>query len=347
MKIAPMKIVIVGNYNEKKAGANFYATVRKLTNGFTRNGHHVMPFSDRDVAREESGWGIGRAGGRGANRRLIELVGNFRPDLLILFHADKIANDTIREIRASRPDMPVAVINLDPLFLPENPPRIRRFAEVADVTFVTTAGARLQEFATLRHRVAFIPNPVDPSVESLECFAREDQASDLICTIGSEQGTPWRGEFMRALRDKVPECRYAYYGLDEQPSVFGGAYFDAIGNARMGLNLSRADDHYLYSSDRFAQYAGNGLLTFVARETGYDDIFTDEEFVFYRDMEDLADRLRFFLAHDGDRQRVARNGHARYHALFNERLVARFVEQVAVSGEAEDGFAWPTTVHSG
>ena len=35
-----MRIVIAGNYNEKRAGANFYATVRKLTNGFIRNGHH-------------------------------------------------------------------------------------------------------------------------------------------------------------------------------------------------------------------------------------------------------------------------------------------------------------------
>src|SRR5690606_29628962 len=141
--LSPMRIVLVGNFNEKRAGANFYATVRKLANGFVRNGHQVMSFSDRDVAREASKWGIGRAGDSHANERLIELCANFRPDLLVLFHADKIANETVRELRRRLPALRVCVVNIDALFLPENVARIHRFAEVADMTFITTAGERL------------------------------------------------------------------------------------------------------------------------------------------------------------------------------------------------------------
>ncbi|MEX0838377.1 MAG: glycosyltransferase [Parvibaculum sp.] len=342
-----MRIVLAGNYNEKRAGINFYATVRKLTNGFVRNGHLVMPFSDRDVAREQGRFGIGRAGTRHVNRRLLELCENFRPDLLVLFHADKVSNHTVREIRSLLPGLRVAVVNLDPIFIPENPPRIRRFAEVADVTFITTAGERLKEFATPTHGMAFIPNPADLSIETLKCFARNDQPFDFLCAIGTERTTPQRGQMMREIAARVPEARYAFYGLAERPYVYGSAYFEAIASARMGLNLNRANDHYLYSSDRFAQYAGNGLLVFVSRSTGYDDIFSDEEFAFYRDVDDLADRLRYFLKNDNERQRIARNGHARYHSLFSERLVARFIEEVVFDRALSGDYAWPTEIYRG
>jgi hypothetical protein len=341
-----MRIVIAGNFNEQKAGANFYATIRKLTNGFIRNGHAVIPYSDRDVSRLQGRFGVGRAGDAEANRRLVELCRQYRPELLVLMHADKISNETIGEIKALRPAPLVAVVNLDPLFLPENPPRIRRFGEAADITFITTAGDRLDAFATGRHRVAFIPNPADRSIESLECFARADQPFDLLCTIGSERGTPWRGAIMRDIEARVPEARFAFYGLEGRPSVFGSAYFDAIAEARMGLNLSRADDHYLYSSDRLAQYAGNGLLVFVARSTGYGDIFGEDEFAFFDGMEDLAQRLRHFLAHDDERRAVAVRGHARYHAIFSERLVARFIEEASFGRLASD-YAWPTRIYGG
>lgn len=340
-----MRIVIAGNYNERKAGANFYATIRKLANGFVRNGHAVMPFSDRDAARESGRLRIGRRGDAEANRRLIELCRQFRPDLLILLHADRIANATLAEIKASKAAPIVAVVNLDPLFLPENPPRIRRFAEVADITFLTTAGERLAEFATPTHRVAFMPNPADRSIETLECFARTDQSFDLFCAIGREKGTPWRAETMRAVAARVPEARCAFFGLADKPPVFGSDYFDAIADARMGLNLNRNDGDYLYSSDRMAQYAGNGLLLFIARSTGYGDIFSDDEFVFYDGLDELAEKLRYFLAHDAERQKVARAGHAKYHALFNERAVARYIEDV-VFGRAPD-CAWPTSLYGG
>lgn len=340
-----MRIVLVGNFNEKRAGANFYATVRKLANGFIRNGHQVMTFSDRDVAREVHKWGIGRGGDAHANERLVELCSNFRPELLVLFHADKIANDTVRELRSMLPSLRVCMINIDALFLTENVARIRRFAEVADMTFITTAGGRLDAFVTPTHSLAFIPNPADPSIDTLQCFAGSDQPFDFLCAVGAETSSTSRGRFLREIEARVPEARCAFYGLDERPALQGMAYYDAIASTRMGLNLNREEGYPLYSSDRLAQYAGNGLLVFVARSTGYDEIFSDEEFAFYRDQDELADKLRHFLKNDGERRRIARNGHERYHAFFSERLVARYIEDVMAGGALSHAYAWPTELH--
>ncbi|MES1990546.1 MAG: glycosyltransferase [Pseudomonadota bacterium] len=342
-----MRIVVAGNFNERKAGANFYATVRKLVNGFTRNGHLVISFSDRDVAREQGRFGFGRAGDGEANRRLVALARQFRPDLVVLVHADKITNATLAEIKALDPAPRVAVVNLDPLFLTENPPRIRRFGEVSDITFITTAGAKLDVYATASHRMAFMPNPTDASIETLSCYRDTSQSVDLLCSIGSEKGTPWRADAMRALKAAVPEARYGFYGIDGKGPVFGARYFDAIADARMGLNLNRSDEDYLYSSDRLAQFAGNGLLVFVARSSGYGDIFSDEEFAFYDGPDDLAQKLRHYLAHDDQRRAVAEKGHAKYHALFNERIVARFIVEATFRRHVERDYAWPTTVYGG
>lgn len=341
-----MRIVLVGNYNERREGANFYASVRKFTNGFIRNGHQVMSFSDRDVARETGKLGVFRGGDAYANERLIALCRNFRPDLLVLCHADKITNDTVRELRRLRPAMRVAVVNFDALFLPENAERIRRFAEVADTTFVTTADERLRDFVTPTHSLAFIPNPADPSIETLQCFAGNDQLYDLFCAVGAENASTPRGRLLKEIETQVPEARCAFYGFECRRQLSGQDYFDAIAASRMGLNLNRDDSYFLYSSDRLAQYAGNGLLVFVARASGYDEIFTDEEFAFYRDTPELADKLRYFLKNDGERQRIARNGHERYHMLFSERLAARYIEQVMLGQATEDAYAWPTTVYA-
>ncbi len=342
-----MRIVVAGNFNERKAGANFYATVRKIANGFTRNGHMVIPFSDRDVAREQGRFGIGRAGDAEANRRLIALCRQFRPALLVLVHADKISNATLSEIKTLTPAPRIAVVNLDPLFLGENPPRIRRFGEVADITFITTAGDKLADYATPSHRMVFMPNPTDASIETLTCHAHNDQPFDVLAGIGSEKGTPWRADAMRALKVAVPQARCDFYGLDGQGPVFGSAYLDAIAHARMGLNLNRSDEDYLYSSDRLAQFAGNGLLVFVARSSGYDDIFTNDEFAFYDGPDDLAQRLRYFLAHEAERQATAARGHAKYHALFNERVVALFLVEATFGQIDAADYGWPITVYGG
>jgi hypothetical protein len=262
-------------------------------------------------------------------------------------HADQIAIDTLREIKGFLPGLRIAAVNVDALFVPDNLPRIRRLADVADITFITTAGDALAQFATPTHRVAFIPNPTDRSIEDLECFARTDQAYDLLCAVGSVSGAPWRADAMRALKATVPEGRYGFFGIDGQGPIFGAAYFDAIANSRMGLNLNRSDADYLYSSDRLAQFAGNGLLVFVERTSGYSDLFGEDEFAFYEGPAELAQRLRHFLAHDDERRAVAQKGHAKYHALFNERIVARFIAEATFGVHKAADYAWPTTVHHG
>jgi hypothetical protein len=128
------------------------------------------------------------------------------------------------------------------------------------------------------------------------------------------------------------------------PHLAGAPYQEALGRCALGLNASRRNDLLLYSSDRLAQMVGSGQVGLVDRATGYDRLFSDGEMGFFGSIEELAALIRGLLADSGRRQRIAAAGRARYHALFNETVVARYVVDVAFDMHDPGRYEWPTLV---
>jgi hypothetical protein len=114
--------------------------------------------------------------------------------------------------------------------------------------------------------------------------------------------------------------------------------------AAIGLNLSRRDDVFLYSSDRFAQMVGNGVAVLVERATGYDTLFGEDELAFFSSIEELIDQVRRLTSDPAAWQKLAKAGRERYHALFNEQIVARYVVDVASGTLDISAYPWPTLI---
>ena len=76
----------------------------------------------------------------------------------------------------------------------------------------------------------------------------------------------------------------------------------------MGLNLSRGKPTKYYSSNRIASIMGNGLLTFVDKKVQMDDFFNKNEIIFYQNINDLADKIKFYSKNDKLRKKIAKNG---------------------------------------
>ena len=96
------KVIHVANFSPKTKGSSFFhAPAVKLTNGLIRNGHAVVTFSDRDVARASTIFGHRKFGIRGANDKLRDLCREVQPHLLLLGHADVIRPGTIADIRTA------------------------------------------------------------------------------------------------------------------------------------------------------------------------------------------------------------------------------------------------------
>lgn len=342
-----LRILHVGSFGFLARGSSLHGVGPKLSNGFARNGHYVFNFDARQIARGATWFGSRKLGARRANRLLLQFADHFAPEVLVLGHADVIAADTIAELRRRRPALMVLQWNVDPVFNAKNVGRIRNKMAVVDATFVSTAGRHLEPLRSGGHRVWFMPNPADPAIERGRNFEKAELPADFFFAAGT-------GDLVRhhcghacdvnALLDRierdVPGIVMRYQGLKGRPFTAGGAYQDALESVRMGLNLSRRSDHYLYSSNRMAHLMGNGILTFIDRGTGFGDLFVEDELVMYSSEDELIDRIRFFHAHDEARRRVAAAGWRRYYALFDSARVAGYLIDTLAGLVDPRSFSW-------
>ena len=93
----------------------------------------------------------------------------------------------------------------------------------------------------------------------------------------------------------------------------------------MGLNLSRGLPTKHYSSNRIASLMGNGLLTFIDRKTCLNDFFSQNEIVFYNNLDDLANKILYYKKNDKIRKKIASNGKKKYFKLFNETKISKYI----------------------
>ena len=71
----------------------------------------------------------------------------------------------------------------------------------------------------------------------------------------------------------------------------------------MGLNLSRTNSVKYYTSNRISSLIGNGLMTFIDIRTQLNDFFNDNEVVFYKNINDLVQKLNFYKNNENQRKK--------------------------------------------
>ena len=76
----------------------------------------------------------------------------------------------------------------------------------------------------------------------------------------------------------------------------------------MGLNLSQGSAVKYYSSDRFAQIIGNGLMVLVDEKTRFSDFLNKKEIVTYKNITDLAKKIIRYSKNDKLRSSIAKRG---------------------------------------
>jgi len=347
-----MRILHAGNFGSRAKGAFLHSVAAKLSRGLIRAGHHVVDFADRDVARAATPFGARKLGIIGANQALTRLAHDMRPDLLFLGHADTLHPRSIAKLRKAMPAMRVLQWNVDPIFEPDNLARLRTKLDVADATLVSTAGEALAPLRRPGMRLGFLPNPVDFSVETGQAHMHIQNPFDLFfaCSHPSRPrrilcGQAWDMEdLIKRLATTAPGLRLNLAGLCGQPHAFGHAYQAALAQSSAGLNVSRRNDVALYSSDRLAQMAGNGLAILIARATGYDRLFAESEMAFFGSFDELAAQTRRLIAEPHRRAEIGAAGRARYHALFNETAIARYMVDVACDAHDPKAYEWPTLI---
>jgi len=341
-----MRVLNVGNFYYARQAQIYYVMCRKLTNGLVGNGHHVYNFDDRLMARMTNFIRTRSIGARRVNKSFIECCMTFQPDLILLNFADLIEIETIEKVKQMLPQTRLANVFLDPLDSQRNCRRVEAYGKVVDTSFLTTAGSAFAEISQKVDNLHFIPNAVDARVENKNVHDLTGQAHDVFFSVGSYKGSPERVNKALELARWLPRAKYSYYGFSGVQPVWGEAYFQAIADARIGLNFSRFEDHYLYTSDRIAHYMGNGLLTVFDKASGMDLFFNEQEAIFFSDIEELADKIDFYLDHDETRRAVARAGHEKIHAMHNVETVCRFIVERTMDLPLSQTYDWPTSLET-
>ena len=139
---------------------------------------------------------------------------------------------------------------------------------------------------------------------------------------------------------KVYRDSYDLYGVNGKEPIWGDKFIEVLSQSSMGLNLSRGKAVKYYSSDRIVQLMGNGLLTFIDKNTFYGDFFTNKEIITYNNIDDLSYKLNKYKKDIKERKIIAKNGRNKYIKFFNSKLICEFIIDKTFGFANKKKFLW-------
>jgi len=327
-----LKILHVTNFNERHNGRLFYNTGKRINNGLVRLNHSVLEFSDRDIVSYY------RAlddlnGSKRLNSKLIEVISNYVPNIIILGHADLIKLETLRFIKKNYPQIKIVQWFLDRMDSKwiMNKKRFLDKIDIMDASFCTTDPVSLR--LPKNKRIYFMPNPVDASFERLHNYKSSNFNNDVFFAMshGVHRGVLKSGKFderetfINKVLKKTPDIRFDLYGLNNKQPIWADNFINAISQSKIGLNLSQGKPAKYYSSDRFAQLIGNGLLVMIDKKTEFNDFFSKDEIVSYENLDDLSYKIKKYSYDEKKRKLIAKSGRDKYFKYFNSTIIADFI----------------------
>ena len=332
-----LRIMHITNFADRHNGRLYFVSIgQKLSRGFVRAGHSVLNFSDRDMMRISRGF-FDLFGRNSLNAKIISSVKNYNPDLLLIGHADLIYASTLEELKNFNKNLKIAQWFEDPLInsgpdYNENTRKVLDKLDFIDNTFVTTSPDVL-DFNLNGSNFHYMPIPVDNSVERLKVFEMSDPIYDVFFAMshGVNRGVLKRGkkdgreDFLETLIINNPTIKFDVYGLNGRQPIWADKFFNVISKSKMALNLSRGVPKKYYSSNRIASLLGNGLLTFIDEKTKFNHFFDQNELVFYKNIDDLSEKMQKLSLDNVLRKKIAKNGWAKYHKYFNSQIVSNYI----------------------
>ena len=343
-----LKILHLTNFNRRFDGRLQYNTGRRLNNGFVRLGHNVLTLSDRDIIHDNKKI-FDPTGKNELQKSIIRNFKNFKPDCVVLGHVDSINKSTISELRNLNKNLRICQWFLDPIHKDgpdyiKNNDRISNNLRNIDFTFLTSCPSLLRNKI---NNSFFIPNPSDTSFEILKNY-EVNCPNDIFFAMshGVHRGVLKYGKydnrekFIKKLIKKNSKIIFDIYGMNKIQPVWGNDFIEAISKSQMGLNLSRGKPAKYYSSDRIAQLLGNGLLTFIDKETQFNDLIGKDSIVYYSNLDDLSYKINKYKKDKKQAKKIAKKGRNIYLKYFNSTIVSDYMLSKLFDYKSSNNFIW-------
>ena len=332
-----LRIINIYNTGQKLSHRLYNISLgKKFTNGFIRNGHDVLEISDRDYIKQSRGLSLTSNNSKFQNY-LLNTFKNYSPDLIFFGHTNNLEKETIMNFKEINNNLILSHWNEDPImpgleYSKKNISNINRYSDLVDHNFITTHPSVLKKQNINNNNFHFIFIPVDKNIECFDVY-NMNPVKDLFYAMshGVNRGVLKKGKsdnrinFLNKLINKINGINYDFYGFENKDPIWGNEFYKSLINSKMGLNLSRGNPAKYYSSNRIASLVGNGLLTFVDKNTQLDDFFNKNEIIFYNSIEDLAEKIKFYKKNESSRIKIAKNGKRKYFRMFNEQKITKYI----------------------
>jgi glycosyltransferase involved in cell wall biosynthesis len=129
-------------------------------------------------------------------------------------------------------------------------------------------------------------------------------------------------------------ARYGMPGWVNGPIPFGREFIDLYQRAKIGFNVHNRGD-YTVGSYRMFELPANGVMQISDGGRHLGAFFEEgREIVGYRDVDDMIDKIRYYLDHDDERVEIARNAYRR--VMRDHRIGHRLLEAARL---IEEGMA--------
>ena len=354
-----MKIIHISNFGDKHNGRLYWNQCFKISNGFIRNGHSVLNFSDRDKSRASLTNKI--SNNKKLQLDLIETINNFNPDLIVMGHADRIHVETLERIKNENSNIKIIEWNVDNLLLDNTREKITKRSPYLDGIFSTTSDEILSECIN-NNFATFFPNIVDRSIDKLQIFRQDIHKNEIFFALSHGVGTgrlrnknkmienfDKRVIFFRELVKLNPQAKFDLYGFDGIEPIWANDFLHKIKDSYMGICLQRKPLLKYSLSDRLAQYLGNGLMVFIENETKYYEFLIDkEDAVYFDNLYDLSKKIDYYRDNKHEAIKIAENGYNKLHTFCNEKVVTSYFLDCLTNQDKDllkSKYAWPVHIY--
>ena len=272
-------------------------------------------------------------GERAATALVDKLMSITRPDLLF-FHARDISFELLLRTKQR---MPVVMYYDDCIKGSSSSiDSVIDQGRHADIMYLTNRGEvpRYREWGV---NARFITGGCDPTAHRIEHNPDPRYHSD-VAFIG-KPNTPERAEFMKALSIKYDlklwGSGWEKYGLSAAATdVYASEYRKICAGAKimLGWNIDPTID--LYFSNRTWYTLGCGGFLLTAYTPCLEELFgRGKELDWFETIEECCDRIEYYLQHDEERQKIARDGYRLAHNEYSyDKMVAKIIGDVRQEG---------------
>ena len=332
-KGAKLKILHISTFDERSDHRLFNISIaNKLSKGFIRNNHDVINFSYRNYLTKN----FVTKNNTFINEKIINVAQNYRPNLVVLGHNNILESKTLSTIKGKY-NSKIVLWYEDALGYRGEGPNwknnlslIENNNELIDQYYLTTHPDEIKT-TIKRKKLKYLPIPVDPNIENLNVYEYKNRYKDLFFALshGVNFGKLKKGKtdereiFINRLMNKYPNIKYNILGISNELPKWNYNFYEELIKCKMSLNLSRGKPLKYTSSNRIAALIGNGIFTFIDEQTKFKEFFNENEVGFYKNLDDLGNKIEFMLSNPKKIDQYGKNGKSKYFKLFNNQRIAK------------------------